>query len=883
MRFRNGEKGKGGFMRSKIRKLMMGVLALVSAILLCVPIYARAAETKAGKIGYYMFFRYQIMNEGTENEEAYILGYTGNDTEITIPSDVKGIPVTTINNGAFKGWAKYTKITISEGVKTIGAEAFAYCSNLTEVDIPSTVETIQKSAFNSCKKLVSVKINTENCKLKTIGDNAFYMNEKLSDIEFPESLEEIGASAFDGCDGLSEIVLPKSLENIASKAFMDCSGMTKVTISEGTKTIGENAFSGNSLVEINIPSTVEAIQESAFETCENLETVNINTEGCKLTKIGESAFHDCGSLTAIDFPNSLKEIGKQAFNNCSTLEKIDLPDSLETIGDAAFAYCDGLVEVRVPLGVKNLGEFLFNQSNNIKKVTIPAAMLDHNIITSKEVESITLLDDGTTTILDGHALTQKTKLTDIVFSDSITSIPTEFFGTCKAVNNVKLPKNLKKIGDYAFYYCEGLASIEIPEGVTDIGESAFGQSGIEEITLPKSVKNIGNWSFAECPKLTSVKFAGGIQNIGNGAFANCPILKEVDIPDSVVSMGEDIFEGSPEVVIDITKTYFKTSVSGIGNAEYTGKPIIYNGITVSVNGYILERNVDYTVTYENNVYVGTATVNIEGKGRYKGVITKTFKISGLMDISKTSTRIRITNFVSSARYTGKAVTQNTMKIYRQNMPLTAGEDYKVTYSNNVNAGKAKMVITGTGKYTGTITKYFSISIPNGASYTVGGVKYKITNNATNGTGTVTFLGTTKKTNDKKFTSLSINSTVKIGGVTFKVTRIGTKALLNYVYLKSVAIGDGITTIDAYAFYGCKSLATVSMGKGVTVIGDKVFYKCSKMTKLVIKSSNLRKLGNSVFTGAGSKPVVYVPKAKLTSYKRGMNKSGMTSKAVYKTF
>ncbi len=871
-------------MRKKIKRLIMGVLAVVAAILLCVPIYARAAETKAGKIGYYMFFRYQIMNEGTENEEAYILGYTGKDTEITIPSDVKGIPVTTINNGAFKGWAKYTKITISEGVKTIGAEAFAYCSNLTEIDIPSTVETIQKSAFNSCKKLVSVKINTENCKLKTIGEKAFYLNEKLSDIEFPESLEEIGANAFNGCDGLNEIVLPKSLKSIADGAFMDCSGMTKVTISEGTKTIGENAFSENSLVEVNIPSTVEVIQESAFETCTNLETVNINTVDCKLTKIGESAFHDCGSLTNIDFPNSLKEIGKQAFNNCSSLEKIDLPDGLETIGDSAFTYCDGLVEVSIPLGVKNLGELLFNQSNNIKKVTIPAAMLDHNIITSKEVESITLLDDGTTTILDGHALTQKTKLTDIVFSDSITSIPTEFFSTCTAVKNVKLPKNLKKIGDYAFYYCEELASIEIPEGVTEIGESAFGQSGIEEITLPKLVEKIGNWSFAECSKLTSVKFAGDIRSIGDGAFANCPLLKEVDIPDSVGSIGKDIFEGSPEVEIDITKTYFKTSVSGIGNAEYTGKPIVYNGITVSVNGYILERNVDYTVTYENNVYVGTATVSIEGKGRYTGVITKTFKISGLMDISKTSTRIRITNFVSSARYTGKAVTQNlkTMKIYRQNMPLTAGKDYKVTYSNNVNAGKAKMVITGIGKYTGTITKYFTISIPKNASYTVGNVKYKIVNNATNGTGTVIFLGTTKSTNDKNFTSLSIKSSVKIGGITFKVTRIYAKALMNYKYLKSVAIGDGITTIDAYVFYGCKSLSNVTMGKGVTTIGGKTFYSCGKMTKLVVKSSNLKKLGQSVFAGAGTKPVVYVPKAKLTSYKKIMKNSGMTTKATYKT-
>ena len=73
---------------------------------------------------------------------------------------------------------------------------------------------------------------------------------------------------------------------------------------------------------------------------------------------------------------------------------------------------------------------------------------------------------------------------------------------------------------------------------------------------------------------------------------------------------------------DITKA----TVSGISTKAFTGKAITQN-VTVKVGGTVLKNGTDYTVSYSNNKKVGKATVKITGKGKYGGVITKTFKIN----------------------------------------------------------------------------------------------------------------------------------------------------------------------------------------------------------------------------------------------------------------
>ena len=78
-------------------------------------------------------------------------------TEVTIPEEYKGKPVTSIGDYAFHFCDSLTSITIPESVESIGDAAFASCYNLSSVEIPESVESIGDEAFAYCYSLTSVK------------------------------------------------------------------------------------------------------------------------------------------------------------------------------------------------------------------------------------------------------------------------------------------------------------------------------------------------------------------------------------------------------------------------------------------------------------------------------------------------------------------------------------------------------------------------------------------------------------------------------------------------------------------------------------------------------------------------------------------------------
>ena len=124
--------------------------------------------------------------------------------------------------------------------------------------------------------------------------------------------------------------------------------------------------------------------------------------------------------------------------------------------------------------------------------------------------------------------------------------------------------------------------------------------------------------------------------------------------------------------------------------------------TVVLGGRTLQKDVDYTVSYSNNVNAGTASCRITGIGNYEGSAAKTFKInrrkitSGAVSLSKTS-----------YNYNGEAK-RPTVKIKIGGKKLYEYDDFSVSYKNNKNAGKATVTVSGTGNYTGTVKKTFTI-------------------------------------------------------------------------------------------------------------------------------------------------------------------------------
>ena len=177
------------------------------------------------------------------------------------------------------------------------------------------------------------------------------------------------------------------------------------------------------------------------------------------------------------------------------------------------------------------------------------------------------------------------------------------------------------------------------------------------------------------------------------------------------------------------------TVSQITDQEYTGKPI-KPAITVTDNGLNTAKVLteaqdkdgnavtdaddavkgDYYVTYADNTNKGTATVTIHGVGNYTGTISRTFNITA-MDASKNS-QIEVDQ-IAAQDYTGKAITpkpviRNKNFTSQKNQILKEGEDYTLTYSNNIDMAQTTATNPPTvhihyiGNYTGDKDVTFAI-------------------------------------------------------------------------------------------------------------------------------------------------------------------------------
>ena len=119
-------------------------------------------------------------------------------------------------------------------------------------------------------------------------------------------------------------------------------------------------------------------------------------------------------------------------------------------------------------------------------------------------------------------------------------------------------------------------------------------------------------------------------------------------------------------------------------------------------------------------------------------------------------------------------------------------------------------------------------------------------------------------------TVKVPGTVKIGGVTYKVTSIATNAFKGNKKITSVVIGKNVTKIGKQAFYGCTKLKKITIGKNVKTISDKAFYKCTSLINVKIPAK-VSKIGKQAFYGC----------TKLKSVTIGKNIKTISDKAFYK--
>ena len=168
-------------------------------------------------------------------------------------------------------------------------------------------------------------------------------------------------------------------------------------------------------------------------------------------------------------------------------------------------------------------------------------------------------------------------------------------------------------------------------------------------------------------------------------------------------------------ILEIRPDISRASAPLKSSYAFTGtgiRPLEEVTLRVDGNNITLENGTDYTLSYSNNKNVGTATVTLRGIGDYQGTLTKTF---GITAVKLASLKVKY----PAMQYSGSCRTQSKAAVVTANIngtakKLTYEKDYTVSYKNNRKVGIATMTVTGTGNFTGTISKTFKI-IPAGTT------------------------------------------------------------------------------------------------------------------------------------------------------------------------
>ncbi len=335
----------------KLKKILGTLLAVVCTM----NVFSVTQPLTANAETYGDYLSYQKIDEDDNGTYDYveISDCDISAVSVKIPSEIDGLPVTSIGYRAFNNCISLKSITIPNSVTSIGFAAFKYCESLTSITIPDSVTSIGMLAFDYCKSLEKVNITdiTAWCNINFdeyysnplyYAENLYLNDELVTDLIIPNSITNIGACAFSGCTSLESITIPDSVTSIGNRGFSGCTSLESITIPDSVTSIGNCAFDYcTSLESVIIPDSITSISSSAFSACTNLKSITIPNS---VTSIGHSAFFVCTNLESVTIPNSVTSIDDSAFESCTSLTSITIENPECEICDKEYTIFSGLDE-----------------------------------------------------------------------------------------------------------------------------------------------------------------------------------------------------------------------------------------------------------------------------------------------------------------------------------------------------------------------------------------------------------------------------------------------------------------------------------------------------------------------------------------------------------
>lgn len=456
-------------------------------------------------------------------------------------------------------------------IEEIGVGAFMDCTALESIIIPKSIKTIYDISFTGCSSLKTFTIQEgkdlltfvngnytsenfqdtpikelyigrnftgdpfdENTALEsvTFGNEvlelplySFKNCSSLKNINWGARIENISSYSFENCVSLESIILPDSLKRLGTKVFSGCTNLKSISLNEGLQYIYSSCFSGTSISSINIPSTVEIVDEYAFASCFNLmDVVFSGKEDSPELKCARYSFQNApvthfyiDRLLVTPY-NSSGRYYDNLFTDNSIFKSVKFGPNAKTIGSYTFYNCTSVEKIEISEGIKTIASFAFYKTSNLKSIEFPSTLEEIGNINFNDCSNLTTLSfaDSEKPIKLGHSNSSYNKQGEGLFYTC--PITTVYIG-----RNLEYDSTLET-GFSPFYGIKTLNKVILSDNVSQIPTSLFQEcKGLDSLTIPSEIKSISNYAFNGCSNLKHVSFGEGLENIEAYAFMKCPI------------------------------------------------------------------------------------------------------------------------------------------------------------------------------------------------------------------------------------------------------------------------------------------------------------------------------------------------------------------------
>ena len=641
---------------------------------------------------------------------------------VELPATLKSI-----GDGAFAGCTSLSDIELPAGLLSIGSYAFQECA-ITAITIPAGVSEIDPLSFYGCTSLESITV---------AEGNAGYMSEdgvvynKAGDILVCMPAGKSGSFA-----------IPETVTTLGESSFI-WSALNSVSIPDSVTTLQDYVFCYSLLNSVEIPDSVVSAGDCVFECCDGLESASV---GSGLTALGYRFFSECPYLTDVTLGENLEDLDYLTFAECISLEEITIPSKVKYIKNGTFGNCRSLKQISMPSTIEEIWYQAFFGCTSLTDISLPESLTKINRLAFYKTGLTSVYIPRYVQLIGENAFPENCTLT---FA-SPESLEKQADGSY--VRPEKLTVKVRQYYDMAYEVLKLVNQERSKEGLPaltmdgDLLDTAM-QRAAETVISFSHTRPDNNDCFSASKKMCGENIATGgttasavMKQWMNSSGHRANILGEdyTSIGIGVVKYGSSYYWvqcfGQTEDSVDAS-SYQNQKVSAAvqlseENKEYSfscalAAAKIKVGATTKMTTTVDNGWTRHTMAASNMVFsssnpsvatvtsdgvvsgtgAGTAVITAKLKN---GTITRKAKIKVVLDTNIAHSVIKMD---SSAIYTGKA-RKVSISVSLGGTVLKNKTDYTVQYSNNKNVGLAKVKITGTGKYTGTVTKTFNI-VPEG--------------------------------------------------------------------------------------------------------------------------------------------------------------------------